>query len=276
MHQEFHISTKDQLSLFGQYWNHGENCKAVVCIAHGMGEHSNRYEHVAAFLNSGGYAVVAIDQRGHGKSPGKRGHINSYEDLMNDIELLILKAQSLFPDKPIFLYGHSMGGNLVLNYSIRRKDLHLKGVIATAPYLKLAFNPPSWKVTLGKTFAGIMPGLTQPTGLDTNALSRDKAVVDFYNNDPLVHDKMSARFFVEVHFAGPYAIEHAAELNIPALVMHGTGDRITSFKATKEFAEKARANVELKLWEGFYHEIHNEPEKEEVLSFIVNWLNKHC
>lgn len=275
MHQEFHLTTTDQLTLYGQYWSHGDDPKAVICLVHGMGEHSSRYEHVAAFMNAGGYAVVAMDHRGHGKSQGKKGHTPSYNNLLDDIDSLIKKANELFPGKPVFLYGHSMGGNLVLNYGIRRQPAGIRGIIATDPYLTLAFEPPAWKVSLGKTFAGIFPGLSQATGLDTKALSRDPEVVKKYENDPLVHDKMTARFFVEVHFAGPYAIEHAAELKLPALIMHGTGDKITSFKGSEEFARKAHPNVQLKLWEGLYHEIHNEPEKDEVMQYTLNWLNKH-
>lgn len=275
MHQEFKITSADQLELFGQYWTHGDDCRAVICLIHGMGEHSSRYEHVAAYFNSNGIAMVAIDHRGHGRSQGKKGHAPGYENLMQDIDALIHKAQQLFPGKPIWLYGHSMGGNLVLNYGIRRQPNQIKGIVATDPYLRLAFNPPGWKVALGKFSAGILPGLTQATGLETAALSRDPEVVKKYEADPLVHDKMSAAFFVNVHFAGPYAIDHAADLKLPTLVMHGTGDRLTSFKGSQEFAEKAHANVHLKLWEGFYHEIHNEPEQEQVFAYTLQWMQQH-
>jgi len=273
MHQEFNLLTEDQLELYGQYWSPGDDAIAVVCLVHGMGEHSGRYAHVADFFNRNGIAVMTMDHRGHGKSQGKRGHTPSLEHLLNDVDALIKSAEHAFPGKLVFLYGHSMGGNLALNYAIRRNPL-IAGVIATSPYLRLAFEPPAWKTKLAKLSAGMLPGLTQPTGLDTKAISRDPEVVKKYENDPLVHDKMSAGFFVQVHFAGPYVIGHAAELRLPALVMHGTGDKLTSHEGTREFSQKAGMNVETKFWDGLYHEIHNEPEKEMVLNYILQWITQ--
>jgi alpha-beta hydrolase superfamily lysophospholipase len=272
MHQEFTLLTEDQLELYGQYWAPEEPIRAVICLVHGMGEHSGRYAHVAEFFNRNGIAVVAMDHRGHGRSQGKKGHTPSYNHLLNDVGALLKTAENTFPGKPVFLYGHSMGANLVLNYAIRNNPV-VKGIISTSAYLKLAFDPPAWKVKLGKLSAGILPGLTQATGLDTKAISRDPEEVKKYENDPLVHDKMSAAFFVNVHFAGPYAIEHAAELKIPTLIMHGTADKLTSAEGTKEFAGKSGPNVELKLWNGLYHEMQNEPEKEEVFKYTLNWIN---
>ena len=129
---------------------------------------------------------------------GPRGHITSYDALMDDIASFFIQVDQRYPGLPKFLYGHSLGGNLVLNYALRRKpDLH--GVIATGPWLRLAFKPPASQVTLGRLMNGIAPGFTQHSKLNTNGLSHDQAVVSAYDNDPLVHDKISARLFVEMY-----------------------------------------------------------------------------
>jgi alpha-beta hydrolase superfamily lysophospholipase len=267
------LQTQDDLTLHGTIYAPMDP-KALVVLIHGMGEHFGRYGHVAEFFTQNGYAFAGMDLRGHGRSQGKRGHTPSYEYLMNDIELLISTIQVDFPELPLFIYGHSMGGNLVLNALIRR-SLPITAAVISAPYLKLAFEPPKWKTVLGKISAKWLPELTQPTGLDTEALSRDPNVILAYNNDPLVHDKITSSFFVNVHFAGPYVLEHAAKINIPLLLMHGTKDQLTSHWATQELHKRIPERSELKLWEGFYHELHNEPEQEELLSFVTEWFEKH-
>jgi alpha-beta hydrolase superfamily lysophospholipase len=212
--------------------------------------------------------------RGHGKSGGPRGHTPSYDAQLDDITAFFKQIEGKYPDLPRFLYGHSMGGNLALNYVLRRKpDLH--GVIVTGPWLKLAFDPPAVKVTLGRLMNSIAPGFTQDSELDTKALSHDAAVVTAYENDPLVHSKISARLFVSIYENGLWALEHAAEFPLPLLLMHGTADRIASSEASKEFAAKAGSKVTLKLWDGLFHEIHNEPEKAEVFKVMLDWLGKH-
>jgi alpha-beta hydrolase superfamily lysophospholipase len=216
-------------------------------LVHGHGEHVARYDHVAAVLTEKGYAVLGSDLRGHGKCGGPRGHTPSYEALMDDIDCFSQQVDQRYANLPRFLYGHSLGGNLVLNYALRRKP-DLRGVIATGPWLKLAFDPPASQVKLGRLMNSIAPGFTQHSKLDTSGLSHDQAVVSAYNHDPLVHDKISARLFVEIYETGLWALEHAAEFPLPLLLMHGAADPITSAKASQEFAEKAGEKVTLKVW----------------------------
>ena len=271
MQTEFSLQTTDGLNLRGFKLLPKGNCKAVIALIHGMGEHSLRYIHVAKFFADHGFATMGIDLRGHGKSDGKRGHTPNYEALMNDIESFLKKVKQEFSELPIIIYGHSMGGNLTLNYLIRRQP-ELSAAIVTSPYLKLAFEPPKWKVVLGKLSAGLIPTLSQSTGLETAAISRDKKVVRAYEVDELVHDKITSAFFVNVHFAGPYVIENAAKIKMPLLVMHGLEDRLTSPEGTKEFMQNAGSNVTVKYWPGLFHEIHNEPEQQEVFQTELDWL----
>jgi alpha-beta hydrolase superfamily lysophospholipase len=247
---------------------------AAICLVHGLGEHSGRYAHLAAALTQAGYALLTFDHRGHGKSQGSRGHTPLYDTLMDDIGHLLDEAAQRFPKQPRFLYGQSMGGNLVLNYALRRRP-PLAGVIATGPWLRTTFTPPGWKVALGRMMNNIAPALTQPSGLEVQAISRDSAVVRAYQTDSLIHDKISARLFTSCHAAGLWALEHAAEFPLPLLLMHGGADRITSADASREFAARAPSDCTLKIWDSFYHEIHNEPEQAEVFAFLIDWLRAH-
>ena len=156
------------------------------------------------------------------------------------------KSRNAIREQPIFLYGHSFGGNLVLNFALRRNP-ELQGVIATAPWLRVAFEPPAAKVALARALNRIAPGVTQEWGLETAALSHDAEIVEAYDVDPLVHGRISVRLFVTVVDAGEWALEHAASFPLPLLLMHGTADRVTSAEASREFAARAGKKV---TWRG--------------------------
>ena len=264
--------SRDGLEMAALGWQ-PETPKAVVVLVHGHGEHINRYHHVARAFVDAGYAMQAFDLRGHGRSGGQRGHIPGYESLMNDIADFIADAQKRYPMLPVFLYGHSMGGNQVINYVLRSPQ-GLKGVIATGPWLRLAFDPPAVQVMMAKLLNSIVPSFSLASGLSQTSLSRDPQVVSQYATDPLVHDKISVRLYTDIYSTGLTALEHAADLKIPMLLMHGSGDKITSSTASQEFAKKAGALVTLRIWDGFYHEIHNEPEKAEVIQAMIDWMEK--
>jgi alpha-beta hydrolase superfamily lysophospholipase len=241
---------------------------------HGLGEHTGRYAHVAAALNEAGYAVLGCDLRGHGKSEGLRGHTPSYDALMDDIGRLLDEAAQRYPGKSRFIYGHSLGGNLVLNYTLRRKP-PLAGVVSTSPAIRVANPLPVTQLTLAKVMNKLQPTMQMPNGLALDNLARDPEVIRAYKSDPLVHNKISVRLAVEMLQAGEWALAHAAEFPLPLLLVHGTADELTSAAATQEFAGKVRGDCTLKLWDGFYHETHNEPEKAEVLRFMVAWIGSH-
>lgn len=246
--------------------------KAVICMMHGMGEHINRYEHVAEMFTTNGYAVIGCDQRGHGKSEGQRGHFPNFNTFLNDVDALLKAASENFPDTKQILYGHSMGGNLVANYLIRRQP-KIAGAILSSPYFQLAFQPAPAKLKVGRLLKGILPFLSMSSGLDSSAISRDIDEVKKYNEDPLVHDKVSAKMGIEMIETGQWAIDNADKLSIPVLLYHGTADRLTSHHGSELFAEKAGKLVTFISLEGLYHETHNEPEKREVFKKIIFWLN---
>lgn len=271
---EFKFSINDGAVLFAREWQPEGELRGVICLVHGLGEHSGRYANVALKLTQAGYVLLSYDQRGHGKSLGRRGYTSSYETLLDDIDCFKRESLRRFPDLPIFLYGHSLGGNLVLNYVLRRQP-EFAGVIVTSPWLKLTVELPELLRRFARFLNKLWPTLSLFSGLELEALSRDLSVVDAYKVDPLVHKRISIRLFVTMDQAGRWAMENAAQFNLPLLLMHGGGDRITSSEATKRFATQVHKDCTTKIWQGLFHELHNEPEKEEILAYIIDWLEQH-
>jgi len=248
-----------------------ETTIGVVVLVHGFGEHAARYQNsVVPMLLSTSLAVVSYDNFGHGKSGGKRGHCPNYEALLAILEMVITKATNLFPNVPLFLYGHSMGGNLVLNYTLRR-NIELAGVIATSPYLRLAFRPPKWKMVIGKMMLSLMPSITLPSGLNPDGISRIPEEVAKYKNDSLVFDKISPMYSFPIMEAGEWAIENAARLNVDTLLLHGTADPIIDCNGTKEFHQNS-SKTALKLFDGGFHELHHDQCKDEMLAVVKKWV----
>lgn len=261
-------NSKDGTKLYAKYWSPEGTAKAVVCIVHGLGEHCERYEHVAEMLNANGMALYGFDHRGHGRSEGKRGFIPDYEVLMEEIDLLLQHAREQFPDMPVFLYGHSWGGNAVANYLIRRQP-DVQGSLITGPWLRLTHPPSGFMAALARFINNIFPSLQQGNGLSASDLSHNTEVVKAYEDDPLVHGKITPRLFVTSSEAGEYAIANAAKVKVPVLLMHGAQDNITSPEGTKAFHENLVARKSLKIYEGMYHEVHNEVENSLVLADML-------
>jgi alpha-beta hydrolase superfamily lysophospholipase len=267
---EFNIRLGNKQVLRGMVVSPGENAKAVVILVHGLGEHIYRYEHWASLFRSGEIGFMGVDLPGHGKSDGRRGCIKSYAVTDDMINILIQSCKKIFPSTPVYLYGHSLGGGIVLDYLIRKKP-GIKGAIVTSPWLKLSFEPSPAKLKLAAIMKSIVPGLTQKSGLKVEYISHDKDVVDKYKSDPLVHDLISVGLFNSAADAATHALNNAAELTVKTLLMHGSDDMITSPAASREFADKSKT-VFFRTWEGGYHELHNEPFKQEVFDYIINWI----
>jgi len=275
--EELDLLAPDGQRLFACEWRAVTETprRGVVCIVHGMGEHSGRFGHVAAAFAAAGYAVLAHDQRGHGRTAGKRGHTPSYEALLDDVGLLLHLAEQRYPGLPRFLYGHSMGGNVVLGFTLRKQP-PLAGVIATSPWLTLAFAPPSAKVRLARFMNRLWPSYSEAAGLNAADLFRPaEEATAVYRGDPYVHDAISVRFFTAIHAAGLWSLAHADRLAVPLLLMHGTADRITSFEASRQFAETTPQELcTFRAWEDGYHELHNEPFRQEVIESMIAWTNE--
>lgn len=261
----------DGVELFVQEWAPDKDARALVCLVHGLGEHSGRYAHVGAAFAEAGYVLGAYDLRGHGRSGGQRGHFPSLEALHEDIHGHSQALRQRHPGLPAFLYGHSLGGALVLSYAACRHDA-LAGVIATGAGLRSPVLEQRAKVAFSKALGGLLPTVTIPTGLDPEAVSRDPQVVRAYREDPLVHGVAT----LSAARAGIEAIERAfacaPEFPAPLLLMHGTADRLAYPHGTQEYAALVPGNCTLRLWDGLHHELHNEPEQAQVLRTCLDWI----
>ncbi|MBN2258818.1 MAG: lysophospholipase [Anaerolineaceae bacterium] len=273
-HTEFTLKAFDGVSLAAQRWAPSGTPKAVVNLIHGLGEHSSRYGYVAEQFTKAGYVINTMDLRGHGRSEGARGYAPGFDTLVTDIEFLIKSGRSAYPGIPQFLYGHSLGGSLVLFYRLTSK-LNVDGVISTSPLFKPGARVPATKKFFAQVMSDIAPKITLTNGLQRPWLSRDGRVVRDYSLDPLVHDKITARMGWELLKNGEWVFKHMNEIRGPILMVVGSREKIVDYQKILEAAKGLDDKLELKVWEGLYHETHNEPEKYEVIKYNIAWLDNH-
>jgi alpha-beta hydrolase superfamily lysophospholipase len=273
----FTFTSKDGLSLFGRAWiSPASQPKGIVHLVHGLGEHSGRYDHIGKALTNAGYHLASFDLRGHGLSEGPRGHTPGLSYLMDDIRLFMIESSKHMGNSlPKFIYGHSLGGILVLNFGLQNHSDFL-GAIVTSPWIRTTEPPPKAKVALAKFMANVAPGFTLKNGLETDALSRNTAMVKAYRDDVYTSMISSLPAWVWIWLeSGRMALENANKWEKPLLLMHGAADRITSPLASKEFAEKAGDPVEFILWKESFHELHNDFVSEQVINKMIHWLDKN-
>ncbi len=272
-HLESHWNSTDGLSIFSQTWEPELlPFKGVVCLVHGIGEHSGRYAHVAEAFGKEGYVLFTADLRGHGKSEGLRGHADSIDVLMQDIDTLIGQAKKQYPGLPVILYGHSLGGILTLQYGLTRKP-NVKGMIVTSPAMHSSLELQPVKVLAAKVLGSLVPKMTLASGLDVTAISHDPEVIKDYKSDPLVRDRISVGFGKILLKVCAYNLEHAAAFSVPLLLMHGKEDIIALPSSSVEFAQSLGSVCQLVLWEGGFHELHNELFQNEVFKTMTDWMN---
>lgn len=264
-------SIKDE-PVYAFEWKPEGKVKAVIANTHGLGEYALRYQHVAEFYNKNNIAILGFDLFGHGKSGGKRGELPEKDTHLESINYLLEQARVKYPGSPIILRGHSLGGELVLWYALEKRP-DIKAIISTSPFFA-AYEPlPPIKLFLAKVMNNLLPAFAMESGLDPTGLSRDQSIVEKYVHDPLVHKKVSARLGWMMVEQGKWIMEHASEFPLPLLIVVGSAERIVSRAKIEEFAKHA-PNSELKIWDGLYHETHNEPEKDLVLKFELDWVRK--
>lgn len=269
--REISIQSSAGFPLWGQIWVPEQNPRAVVVLVHGLGEHIQRYHYVAEKMNVRGIALIGFDQQGHGKSGGKRGVINSGQGLMDDITGAIKFARDQFPDLPIFLYGHSMGALEVLNYGLRASET-LQGIIATSPPLDTHSMSKAQRTLVG-ALKNLLPNLTVANGLPIDGLSRDAASNQAYRVDPLVHPKASVRLAAFLAEGAEFVMGHANSWHLPLYLAHGSADPICPVEGSDQFASRLGDKVTFRRWDGFFHETHNEPEKEAVIAAMLDWVD---
>jgi acylglycerol lipase len=270
-HAEHYWKSTDGITLYSQTWLPANQPRAIINLIHGMGEHSARYHAWARQFADKSFIVRSMDLRGHGRSEGKRGYIASYQRLIDDISAFLELGKEEFPNLPLFIYGHSLGGNLVLNYAMQQ-ILNVNGIIITSPWFELVNKPSKFRTMIASFLCNFLPGILVSNGIKEEDLSRDLREVYEYRNDPLVHNKISLRFAVEVIEAGIKASVSIYKINVPMLVMHGDSDRITSCKASRNFVRNSSDKTTFIEWENGYHELHFDLDHEKVFKSILDWL----
>jgi alpha-beta hydrolase superfamily lysophospholipase len=254
-------------------WTPDTDPRAVVILSHGFGEHARRYDHVAERFGRDGLQTYALDHRGHGRSGGKRVLVKDISEFTGDFDTLVGIATHEHPGLPRIVLGHSMGGGIVFAYGVEHPDNYdLMVLSGPAVAAQTAVSPLlAW---LAKTIGAIAPGLPLQQ-LDAGAVSRDPAVVEAYNTDPLVyHGKVPGGIARVLMRVGETMPQRAASLAAPLLVVHGSEDRLIPEIGSHQLVDAVgSSDVELKVYPGLYHEVFNEPEQEQVLDDVVSWIN---
>lgn len=267
------LPASDGTPLVLSFYPADGNARGILALIHGLGDYSGCFTRMIDFFVNHGFSVAAIDMHGNGAAGGQRGHIDRYDLFYEDIELLLEQARAQFGDLPIVLYGHSLGGNLVLNYSLRRRPL-LAGVVSSAPLLRLKKHPALTRIA-AEALNLVAPRLSLDAGIDTNNLTHDPQIVEEYIHDPLVHGQATMRLLSQALRAGCWAQKHASEFPLPLLLIHGGADSITDPAASAAFAKTVAPQlVEFRLFDGLFHTLHNEVRREEVYQTILAFFDR--
>ncbi len=272
-------SAADGMKLFTRHWWPEDETKAHLAVIHGYGEHGGRYAPFASWMTAHGYAVHICDLRGHGKSPGRRGHVDRWSDFFGDAEALIAEVDARAGEgAPVFLLGHSMGGLIVLGYALDHPRTGLRGVIASGPALAHGQGVPAILYLVARLLSAVAPRLQIDSRLDAGALSRDEAVVRAYVEDPLVHSLGTPRLSTEMEreMKRLFSLADRWPADLPLLILHGGDDRLAPPEASAAFFERVAARDKTRHeYPGFYHEVFNEIGRERVLQDVTDWLEAH-
>lgn len=276
-HQTGHFRTHDELELYEQRWLPDSPPQAVIALIHGLGEHSGRYRDFATWFVPQDYAVYAFDHRGHGQSPGQRGHINDWAEFREDLRVFLERVQEQAPDVPLFLVGHSMGALIVLDYALHYPR-GLTAVVASGPPLGRGDDVSPVLMFIGKVLSSFAPKVKMETGLKAESLSHDEEVVQAYRDDPLVHGAATPRFAAQMDTTMKRTMNAASEWEseLPLLIVHGGDDPICPPEASARFFEQVSAqDKERHEYPGYLHEVFNEVGREKVLQDVQDWLEAH-
>lgn len=281
MYDKFVLRNLEEGIIRGYSW-HLEDPEKVICIVHGIGEYGGRFDRVAEAFRDKNMAVCALDLRGHGESLGKRGDCAPRNSVLDDVSELLRYAEEKYPGKPLVLYGHSMGGNIVLDYRARGEmNDYPAGYIISAPWVRLVRPVPPLLYKAVKLLSRIAPSFTIGSDINEANLGNPEKVKPFKDN-PMVHNRISALCAVDgfdkgIRFEDGTAEDDRRAANIPTLLMHGSEDRICDVNGSRRIAERLQAqgdDLTYIEWEGLFHEIHNGNETstgDEVIAEMVGW-----
>jgi acylglycerol lipase len=272
-HHDAQFAGYDGLGLFQQCWLPESESAAVVAVVHGVNEHSGRYARLAESLNQRGYAVYAMDLRVHGKSAGPRAEIRRFDEYLKDVALFLQNIAQREPGKPLFLLGHSMGGAVAALLCIRQRP-QLRGLVLSAPAVLVGGRVFPLLRHLASLFSHLAPRL-RLVRIGCHFISRDPEIVAAFKNDPLVfHGRFPVRTGAEILRAAKQIQAHMQDLELPVLILHGTGDFVTDCEGSRRLhLGIGSRDKTLYLYEGLYHEVLSEPEREKVLGDLLAWLD---
>jgi len=276
-HREMQFPGCGDTALRAQAWTPERDPRGIIVISHGLAEHSGRYQGLAERLVAERYAVYALDHRGHGRSSGNRANVDRFDYVVSDLVTFIGRSQREHPGVQAFLLGHSMGGAIALAAALRQGS-NLRGLVLSAPALSAGETLPALKLLMIRMLSALAPN-TGALSLPAAAVSRDPAVVRAYENDPLVHrGAIPARTLAELLQAMQALQEHAHELRLPVLVQHGTADSLVPIAPVQPIYQRlGKPNRRtLRTYEGLFHEVYNEPERERVIGDLLAWLAAHA
>lgn len=261
--------------LYSQTWAAESAPRGVIAIVHGAGEHSGRYPTIVEHLTASGFAIAGFDHRGHGQSPGRRGHIMSWSEYREDVRAFLGHVGAQFPDVPMFLYGHSLGGLIATEYVLFHPE-GLDGLIVSG----IATRPTGVRkrhlVIAARLLSRFLPTFSVRLQVDPLALSRDESVVRAYNADPLVHHMASMRWGTEIFGAIARVRSRTSEISLPILILHGGGDRVTGVEGSQELFEKvSSSDKKLIVYPESGHEPHNDFDRVQVAKDVETWLEAH-
>jgi alpha-beta hydrolase superfamily lysophospholipase len=273
-HSEDSFEGMGGTSIYCQCWQPDDPARALVILVHGAGEHSGRYQHVAERFTERGYVVAALDHPNHGRSGGRYGHVDRFDDFIETLGIFHRRVRADFPGLPTILLGHSMGGLISSLYLLQHQSEFI-GCVLSGPAIKTDIEPGLLQMLLIRFLSSVAPktGVLQ---LDANGVSRDPVEVEKYVSDPLVnHDKMSARKVSELFHAMNRIQQQAGTITLPMLIMHGEADSMASAKGSHFLHEHiSSADKTLKIYTDLYHEIFNEPERAQVLADALDWCDR--
>ncbi|MEO8745843.1 MAG: lysophospholipase [Candidatus Dormiibacterota bacterium] len=243
----------------------------TLAVVHGLSDHSGRYTNFANGMTKHGLATFAVDLRGHGKSPGRRGHVDSWSQWTDDVSAFVHYVESVTGGEVVPV-GHSFGGAALLSTVLSGKLPQTRRFVVSSPALKLKFAAPAWKVRLGVLASKVVPKLSMSDEVDPGGISRMPDVVAAYRADPLVHGKISSRMFTEWQAATSDILARADQIEMPFLILAGTADPIIDPEGSRLLHQKSAAMSDLHLLEGGYHEPFNDQDSDEVFALIGGWL----
>ena len=268
-----YLQIDSKYKIFLREWLPNQKAEKNVFIIHGLGEHSGRYEDFAKNLTQKNIGVFCIDLIGHGKSNGKRGHIKSFEDYINAVENGMIYIRKKFLDTPIILFGHSLGGLICLKFLLDRESKEIEKAIVSSPWIETALKIPKHLLFIHKIFQKITPRLQLSNNLITSHLSKNQKIVNDYESDILVHDKITLNLFSEILTTIEDVLKRSSRIKVQTFIYHGKNDKIISYKGTEKIANSIPNNKFI-LFDNIYHEPHNDIEKDVIYKEINDFINK--